>query len=172
MDRRDRPIWDQYFMALALVAATRSTCKHIHGGAILTIAHTVVGEGYNGAPTGLQNCVDAGCRKERHGSTYSEKGQNICIGVHAEKNALLNRKVESLQGATLYTKYYPCGNCAKDIVQAGIKKVVYSFHYKEPESLTEECLLNPELGNVLYQVRVTNEDVMRFLKNVKSGDEK
>ncbi len=119
-----RPSWDDYFMALARIIATRSTCDRLHAGAVLVIEGRIVSTGYNGSPPGLEHCDDVGHLME----------EGHCVRtVHGEHNALLQAAVlggSSTKGSTMYTVYAPCIHCAKYIVTAGITRVVYGKMYR------------------------------------------
>ncbi len=111
--KRDKVLsWDEYFMGLAHLSAMRSKDPSTQVGAcIVNPYNRVVGIGYN----------DDEFPWEREGSTLETKYVYV---VHAELNAILN-STTSLQGCTLYVSLFPCNECAKAIVQAGIKKIVY-----------------------------------------------
>ncbi len=168
--KRERPNWDEYFMGYAFWTATRSSCLHIHTGSIIVIDNTVISEGYNGAPRGVPNCLEVGCRKEQDGLKYNEKGESRCRGVHAERNAIDNAKRETLANAILYTKYFPCSTCAKGIINAEIKRIVYCYDYREPGNLAEELFQQARIK--AERVSLTNEEIYKFLQSVKSRDEK
>ena len=125
-----RPQWDEVFMMMAEIAATRSTCdrgpmqrfrKHRGTGAcIATPDNRKVALGYNGSVPGLPHCDDAG----------HEMVNGHCVRtIHAEENAILNATFP-LQGCKIYTTTFPCYNCAKRIISAGIKIVIYQHEYK------------------------------------------
>ncbi|MDD3923771.1 MAG: dCMP deaminase family protein [Erysipelotrichaceae bacterium] len=111
--------WDEYFMGLAHLSAMRSKDPSTQVGAcIVNASNRVVGIGYNGLPHG---CDDDKFPWDREGRTLDTKYVYV---VHAELNAILN-STTSLNGCTLYVSLFPCNECAKAIVQAGIKKIVY-----------------------------------------------
>lgn len=117
-----RPDWDTYFMRMAALVATRATCDRKHVGAVLVDPdHRIVATGYNGSPPGVPHCDDAG----------HELSDGHCIRtIHAESNALDYAGIPRARGCTLYVTVTPCYDCAKRIVAAGIKRVVYSEHYE------------------------------------------
>ncbi len=119
-----RPSWDDYFMAMCRIVATRSTCDRLHTGAVLVKDSRIISTGYNGSPQGLQHCDDVGHLME----------EGHCVRtVHGEHNALLQAAVmgsASTKGSTMYTLYTPCIHCAKYIVTAGITRVVYAQVYR------------------------------------------
>ena len=125
MKRTDYLSWDAYFMGVALLSAQRSKDNHTQVGAcIVNAENKVVSVGYNGMPTG---CNDDVMPWERDGGFLDTKYAYVC---HAELNAILNRNAASLQDCRLYVSLFPCNECAKAIIQAGIKRVVYSEKYR------------------------------------------
>lgn len=119
MKRADVLSWDQYFMAMAHLAAFRSKDPNTQVGAcIINKQKRVVGLGYNGFPKG---CSDDEYSWSRDGEFLETKYPYV---VHAELNAILN-SIQPLAGCTLYVSLFPCNECAKAIIQSGISKVVY-----------------------------------------------
>mgnify|MGYP002853810393 CR=1 FL=1 len=120
MSENNRVIsWDQYFMGLAKLSARRSKDPNTQVGAcIVNEERKVVGLGYNGMPYGMN---DADAPWERVGDVLDTKYAYV---VHAELNAILN-STTSLKGCTIYVSLFPCNECAKAIVQSGIRKVIY-----------------------------------------------
>jgi len=116
---------ENMFIRMAEVLAERSTCEKLKVGAILVKDNRIISSGYNGAPSGLEHCTEAGCD--------IEQGTGACIRtVHAEANAIIfaARAGISTEGSTLYTTVSPCFHCSKLIVNAGVKKVVYASKYR------------------------------------------
>ena len=120
---------DETYLKMALEFSKLSKCVSRKVGCLLVKDRRVVGCGYNGTPSGYDNCCqrfDSSCfdREEHH--RFSERFE-----IHAEMNALLfaARKGISVEGATLFTSLQPCMQCVKNIVQAGIVRVVYSDDY-------------------------------------------
>jgi dCMP deaminase len=112
--------WDEYFMGVALLSAYRSKDPNTKVGAcIVDSRKKIVGVGYNGFPTG---CDDALLPWEREGDFLNTKYPYVC---HAELNAILNSTNRYLDDCTMYVAQFPCNECAKAIIQSGIKKVVY-----------------------------------------------
>jgi dCMP deaminase len=138
LNKFSRPNWDESFMFSALWGATRSSCKYLHTGAVIVKDKRIIASGYNGAPPGLENCLDIGCRKEKYHVEFNDKSSGTCRGIHAEINAISQIAREDLKGTTIYTLYFPCSACAKAIVGNSITEVVYSQIYEEPDSLTNE----------------------------------
>jgi dCMP deaminase len=120
-----RPSWDQYFLTMAKIVASRATCDRKHVGAIIVDdRNRIVSTGYNGSARGLPHCDDEGHLMKE------VDGRESCVRtLHAESNALddAGRRAE---GGTIYITVIPCFNCAKRIVNAGIKRVVWSEYYE------------------------------------------
>lgn len=120
MKRKDYLSWDQYFMGIALLSAQRSKDNSTQVGAcIVSEENKILSVGYNGMPTG---CSDDCMPWDREGTPLETKYFYVC---HAELNAILNNNGLSLKGARIYTTLFPCNECAKAIIQSGIKKVIY-----------------------------------------------
>lgn len=134
-----RPNWDEYFMEITEVVAKRSTCLRRKVGAILVRDKRVLASGYNGAPQGLAHCEELGCLREKLNVPHGERHE-LCRGIHAEQNAIIQAAVHGtkIQGATLYCTTYPCSLCAKMLINAGIKKIVYRGSY--PDELSQKLL--------------------------------
>lgn len=129
-----RPSWDEYFMNIAKVVATRSTCLRRQVGAVLVKDKKIISTGYNGTLSKLKHCEEVGCIRDKMKIASGERHE-LCRGMHAEANALLFASVygAEMQNATLYSTIQPCVFCAKMIIQVGIHKVVYEGDY--PDSL-------------------------------------
>jgi dCMP deaminase len=131
-----RPDWDEYFIGIAKAVATRATCLRRKYGTVITKDNIIVSTGYNGAPSGMKDCLEAGkcTRKELqipHGERYE-----LCHSVHAESNAIIRASADELKGATIYISgsddgdkecaSEPCMMCKRMILNARIEKVVFS----------------------------------------------
>jgi dCMP deaminase len=138
-----RPGWDTYFMRIAEMAASRSNCMKRGIGAVIVKDNRLVTTGYNGTPFNTVNCLDGGC--ERCNSAASE-GTDLdrCMCLHAEQGAILISGRTKCMGATLYTSTFPCLGCAKNIVQAGIARVVFNQEYEHSE-LSMQLLLSADV---------------------------
>ncbi|WP_278930258.1 ComE operon protein 2 [Limosilactobacillus oris] len=114
--------WDQYFMVQAALLASRSTCKRLSVGAVLVRDKRIIAGGYNGAVSGDNHCIDEGC--------YLRDGHCVRT-IHAEMNAILQcaRFGMSTDGASLYVTDFPCLQCTKSLLQAGIKEINYIRNY-------------------------------------------
>ena len=131
-----RPDWDDYFMEMAEVAKTRSTCLRRKVGAVIVKNKRMLATGYNGAPSGTAHCLDVGCIREKQGIPSGERHE-LCRGLHAEQNAIIQAAYHgvSIEGATLYATLQPCVLCAKMIINAGIKKIIFKGMYPDALSL-------------------------------------
>ena len=144
----ERPDWDEYFMRLAEVAETRSTCTRRKVGAVIVKDHRILATGYNGVPTGIQHCSQRGCLREELGVPSGQRHE-LCRGLHAEQNAIIQAAHLglSIAGGTLYCTNQPCVICAKMIINAGIERIVIRDGY--PDELAQDMLreagLNVEL---------------------------
>ena len=120
MKRQDYITWDEYFMGVSKLAAMRSKDPNTQVGACIIKNNKIVSTGYNGFPNG---CSDDDYPWDREG--VNEFETKYPYVVHAELNAILNTKGVDLTGSTLYVSLFPCHECAKAIIQSGIKKIVY-----------------------------------------------
>lgn len=154
-----RPSWDDYFMAIARLIATRSTCERLQAGAVLVKDKRIVSTGYNGSPPNLPHCDDAGHLLE----------DGHCVRtIHAEHNALLQAAViggASTKDTTLYILYSPCIHCAKYIVAAGVKRVVVGKIYRNQQ--VWEYL---EKAGVKYDVYQKNKQWNKFVCQIFQND--
>ncbi|OFX28009.1 MAG: cytidine deaminase [Armatimonadetes bacterium RBG_16_67_12] len=128
-----RPSWDQYFMRMAELAASRSTCVRRKVGAVIVKDRMVLSTGYNDTPRGLPNCGDGGC--ERCASDApSGTGHDTCLCIHGEQNAIIQAAYHGvgINGASIYVTHQPCLTCAKMILNAGLRRVVFAGEYPDP----------------------------------------
>lgn len=139
-----RPTYDEYFMKMTQVVATRSTCLRRNVGAILVKNKHILSTGYNGAPKGLKHCSEVGCLREKLNVQPGERHE-LCRGLHAEQNAIIQASVfgVSIDEATLYCTAAPCSVCAKMLINAGIKEVVYQESY--PDELAQQMLTEAKI---------------------------
>ena len=131
-----RPTLDEYFMEIASVVAKRSTCLRQHVGAVIVKDKRILATGYNGAPSGLPHCDEVGCLRDKMAVPSGER-QELCRGAHAEQNAIIQAAKFgiSVDGAILYSTHCPCITCAKIIINAGIRRVVYGRDYADRRGL-------------------------------------
>jgi len=131
----ERPSWETYFMEIASLVAKRSTCIRRAVGAILVKDKRILATGYNGAPSGIRHCIDAGCLREQL-HVASGQRHELCRGIHAEQNAIIQAAYHgaSIKGATLFCTNLPCSICTKMIINAGIEKIYYQSGYADEMS--------------------------------------
>ncbi|EWM53758.1 deoxycytidylate deaminase [Ruminococcus flavefaciens] len=157
MKRNDYISWDEYFMGIAMLSAQRSKDNSTQVGAcIVNDKHKIVSVGYNGMPTG---CDDDDMPWEREGeSSLDTKYPFVC---HAELNAILNSSFGSLNGCTLYVTLFPCNECAKAIIQSGIKRVVYKCNkYADTDSVKASCILFEKCGVSFEEYRSNGKSIV------------
>lgn len=126
----ERITWKQFFMAQCSLLAVRSTCTRLAVGAVIVRDNRIIAGGYNGSVSGGDHCIDEGCYVV----------DNHCIRtIHAEMNALLQCGKYGIPaaGSTLYVTHFPCLQCSKAIIQAGISKLYYGADYKNNEYALE-----------------------------------
>ena len=121
-----RPDWDDYFMEIAHMVATRSTCLRRAVGAVLIKEKRILTTGYNGAPSGLAHCEEVGCLRELQ-QVPSGQRHELCRGLHAEQNAILQAALYGvpIAGATLYCTTILCSLCKKMLINARIGSSYY-----------------------------------------------
>lgn len=119
-----RKSWDQYFMEITEMVASRSTCDRAFVGCTLVNEdHRIVSTGYNGSVSGNPHCIDVG---------HTMRDGHCIATIHAEMNALLYAAREgiSVKGTIAYITHFPCLNCTKALIQAGIKEIIYRDDYR------------------------------------------
>ena len=132
-----RASWDEYFMEIAEIVKTRSTCLRRQVGAVIVKDNRILTTGYNGSPAGTFNCIDKGtCKRIELGIPSGERHE-LCRALHAEQNAIITaaKNGVSTEGATIYVNVQPCVICAKMIINAGIKRIVFKGDYPDELSL-------------------------------------
>lgn len=158
--RQDYISWEEYFMGVALLAAQRSKDPNTQVGAcIVDDQNRILSTGYNGFPHGCSDDEFPWNRDESKGDT---KYQFV---VHAELNAILNARGKSLAGSILYVGLFPCNECAKAIIQAGVREVVYlSDKYRNtPGTIASRRMLDAA-GVKLTQLKPTRASLVLNLK--------
>lgn len=131
-----RPSWDEYFLNIAQVVASRSTCPRRAVGAVLVRDRQILSTGYNGSPRGLPHCTDVGClMRDGH-----------CVRTsHAEMNAIAQAALHgvAVKGATVYCTDKPCLICTKLLINSGIQRIVFLREY--PDEISDEMLEMAEI---------------------------
>lgn len=147
--------WDEYFMAQSHLLSLRSTCSRLSVGATIVKDKRIVSGGYNGSIKGDEHCIDVGCKVvEGH-----------CVRtIHAEINAILqcSKFGVGTEGATIYVTHFPCLNCTKSIIQAGIKEICYANDYRNNKYARE---LLEKSGVVVRKVDYDVNNVVERLLN-------
>jgi dCMP deaminase len=170
--RTDYLSWDDYFMAISFLTAQRSKDPNTQVGACIVDADKrIVGLGYNGFPAG---CSDDDLPWARQGS--SELHKKYLYVCHAEVNAILNKCSADVKGAVLYVALFPCNDCAKMIIQAGIREVVYmSDRYHDSDACRASRIMFKMAGVTLRNYIPTMPSVRIQLDdsgNTNSDDSK
>lgn len=150
-----RITWNEYFMAQSQLLALRSTCTRLAVGATIVRDKRMIAGGYNGSIAGGEHCTEKGC--------YVIDGHCVRT-IHAEMNAILQCAKFGVQtdGAEIYVTHFPCLNCSKAIIQAGIKAVYYAQSYKNHPYAIE---LFKQAGVKTEQVTLNNNDVVSAFSN-------
>ncbi len=153
--RKDYLSWDAYFMGIALLSAQRSKDPGTQVGAcIVGKDNKILSVGYNGMPIG---CADEEMPWARDGLPMDTKYLYVC---HAELNAILNYSGGNIQGATVYTTLFPCNECAKALIQAGVKRIVYlSDKYSDSDSVKASKLMFGMTGVTFDKYEMTDHDI-------------
>ncbi|ABR31605.1 deoxycytidylate deaminase [Thermosipho melanesiensis] len=125
--------WDEYFLRISLIIASRSTCIHRKVGALIVKDKRILSTGYNQPPSGFPHCNNIPCIRDDL-RIPSGKNQEICYALHAEQNALMQAAKFgiSTNNSTMYITHKPCSVCARLIINAGIKRVVFINDYPDP----------------------------------------
>jgi dCMP deaminase len=122
-----RPDWDSYFMKIAYAISERSTCDRALVGCVLVTDKRILTSGFNGSPSGLEHCDEIG---------HLMVDGHCVRTIHAETNAIIQAALHgvSTKGATCYVTHFPCINCTKALINAGISRIVYSVSYRTDEN--------------------------------------
>lgn len=146
---RDRIPWKQYFMMQALVIAQRSTCNRALVGSILVKDKRIIGTGYNGSVSGQPHCDDIG----------HQMVDGHCVRtIHSEMNTLIQcaKNGVSTDNTEIYVTHFPCYNCTKALLQAGVKRINYYYDYHDNPLALE---LLEQVGVVADQIRIDRKYV-------------
>ena len=138
-----RKDWHEYFMDIAHMVATRSTCDRKHIGAVIVRDKTILSTGYNGSIRGRPHCSEIGCDIEN----------GHCVAtIHAEANAIIQAAKNGvmIKGAEIYTTASPCWNCFKLIANVGIKKIYYGEFYRDERILKVANEIKLELIHIPF----------------------
>jgi dCMP deaminase len=140
----ERASWDEYFMNIARVVASRSTCPRKSVGAVIVRDKTILSTGYNGSIRGMPHCTEVG--------HMMENGHCVAT-IHAESNAILQaaRNGVRIDGGTIYVTASPCWNCFKEIANSGIRRVVYGEFYRDDRIFSVAGTLRIDLVHLAAQ---------------------
>lgn len=144
-----RPAWDDYFMEMAILTASRATCLRRKVGAVIVKDRHIVSTGYNGAPRGLAHCDErGGCIREKLDVPSGERHE-LCMAIHAEQNAIIQAATlgQSIEGGSIYITHQPCAICAKMIINAGLRRIIVKEGY--PDELSVDILAEAGLKIVM-----------------------
>lgn len=157
--REDYISWDEYFMGVATLSGMRSKDPNTQVGAcIVSPDHKILSMGYNGFPVG---CSDDEFPWEREGEPLENK---YFYTTHSELNAILNYRGGSLEGATMYVTLFPCNECAKAIIQSGIKRLIYdSNKYDGTPAVIASKRMLQTAGVELQKYEHTNREIRMLL---------
>ena len=155
MKRSDYISWDEYFMGVAILAGMRSKDPSTQVGAcIVDNDNKILSQGYNGLPRG---CSDDEFPWDREGDMLETKYPYV---VHAELNAILNSRGTSLVGSKIYVALFPCNECAKAIIQSGIKEVVYlSDKYSDTDMVKASKRMFSAAGVKMTKLEPKNKNI-------------
>ena len=140
-DIRPRASWDEYFMSIAQVVATRSTCPRKYVGAVLVRNRTILSTGYNGSIRGMPHCSEVG--------HLMEDGHCVAT-IHAEANAIIQAAKNGviIDGATNYVTASPCWHCFKQLANAGVQRICYGEFYRDDRIFEIAQKIGIELAHV------------------------
>ncbi len=173
--RQDYLKWEEYFMGSALLASMRSKDPHNQVGACIVDEeeHKILSIGYNGLPRGMNDdTFDWASSGERTGVLKDIKDYYV---VHAERNAILNFYGDSreLRGKTLYVTWFPCTECTKEVIQAGIKKIVYLRDFSKPELVEISRIMLESAGIEVVEYNpnreITKEEVNEITHEIQQS---
>src|SRR3989338_10472892 len=152
---QDKLSWDEYFTLIALMASSRGSCNRLRTACVIVKDNRVVATGYNGSVSGVASCDEIG---------HKMIGNHCKRGIHGEQNAIYNA-TGKLAGATAYVIATPCPDCMKDLLQNGIKRIVYVGHYDNAENEYQEYVNELcRFKNVqVDRIAPTPQDVLKIL---------
>ena len=144
---RPRASWDEYFMSIAQVVATRSTCHRKYVGAVIVKNKTILSTGYNGSIRGMPHCIDVG--------HMMESGHCVAT-IHAEANAIIQSAKNGvmIDGSAIYVTASPCWHCFKQCANAGIRRICYGEFYRDQRIFEVASQIGVELVHIPVKFRV------------------
>lgn len=131
--------WKVYFMRIAYMVSTRSTCLRRKVGCVLVKDKRILATGYNGAPVNTAHCLDTGCMRMKLGIPSGQR-LDICRAIHAEQNVIVQAAVHgvAISGADIFCTTHPCTQCSKMLINCGVKTIYYCESY--PDELSAQML--------------------------------
>ncbi|MDR3668966.1 MAG: cytidine/deoxycytidylate deaminase family protein [Ignavibacteriaceae bacterium] len=165
MNDNKRPVWDEYFLKLAMLASERATCPRMHCGCVLVKDRFVLATGYNGSIPGHPHCEDVGCLIEN----------NHCIRTnHAEINALVQAAKHGINvtGCTAYITNMSCTTCAKALIASGIVRVVVFSDYHDTLAVDFYTKSGVEIVKLDIPERVIHYDYENYISAAKTEKSK
>lgn len=146
-------------MQITSDVSERATCLKRKVGAIIVKNNRIISTGYNGAPKGFEHCEKVGCLRKKM-NVLSGQRHELCRGLHAEQNTIIQAAVhgDQIDGGTLYCNYQPCVICVKMMINAGIKRLVYSGNY--PDELAEKMLKESKMEVIRYEEGSRDKEVV------------
>ncbi len=146
-----RPSWDQYFMRMAFLAASRSNCTRRKVGAVIVKDKNVLATGYNGPPSGTVHCDVVGCIRDELNVPSGERHE-LCRGLHAEQNAIIQAAVHgvSIRDSVIYITTHPCVVCSKMLMNSQIREVIFAQGY--PDELSELMLMESTIKKRRFEL--------------------
>ena len=146
-----RPSWDQYFMRMAFLAASRSNCTRRKVGAVIVKDKNVLATGYNGPPSGTVHCDVVGCVRDELNVPSGERHE-LCRGLHAEQNAIIQAAVHgvSIRDSVIYITTHPCVVCSKMLMNSQIREVIFAQGY--PDELSELMLMESTIKKRRFEL--------------------
>ena len=139
-----RPDWDSYFMKIAYAVSERSTCDRAFVGCVLVLDKRILTTGFNGSPLGQPHCDEVG---------HLLVDEHCVRTIHAETNAIIQAAVHgvSTRGCSCYVTHFPCLNCTKALINAGITRLIYHIAYRQDENALEFLrTANVEINHLIY----------------------
>jgi len=173
-----RPGWNEYFMIVAKIISTRSTCNSRPVGAVIVRDKQILSTGYNGSMPGAPHCSDEStedgkpfCFRRSMKAPESDK-YNFCRSSHAEANAISRaaRFGISLDNSTLFVTLAPCYVCLKQLANAGVKRIYYEYDYESTNKKRDEhwrMAINESPIESIKKLRVADKNIMRIMKSLQ-----
>lgn len=148
--KTNRPDWSTYFLNIAILVSSRSTCIRRAVGAVFVRDRQILATGYNGVPKGIEHCESTGCLRDKLNIPSGTKHE-LCRGLHAEQNGIIQAATHGidLSGSTLYCTTMPCIICTKMLINLGIKEIFYTEGY--PDGFTKEMLSEAKIQHHLIE---------------------